>query len=83
MLAMCWTTCLGGALAACLVSAAAGSPAAPLVVAMAPPLCGPEAPFGAALRDDGGDPRGAAAARRQAHPFVEINLFDADGRLRH
>jgi len=82
-----WTTWLGAALAACLLSAAAGSSAAPLVVGMTLPLSGPEAPFGAALRDgaqmavaranaaggvagrpielalrdDGGDPRRAAA----------------------
>jgi ABC-type branched-subunit amino acid transport system substrate-binding protein len=77
---------LGGVVAACLLGAVAAT-AAPVVVGMTLPLSGPDAPFGAALRDgaqlaiaranaaggvagrpielalrdDGGDPRRAAA----------------------
>lgn len=80
-------TRLTGAFAACLLSAAAATAAAPVLVGMTLPLSGPEAPFGTALRDgaqlaiaranaaggvagrsielalrdDGGDPRRAAA----------------------
>ena len=42
---------LRGAVAACVLGAAAAASAAPVVVGMTLPLSGPDAPFGAALRD--------------------------------